>query len=409
MVFAFEFRVFAFATAVLAVAALVSVALAAPPAEAQGSTLPATPPTSFSPAGTIAPITAGATSADHPGNRRHRAQVSCAGGEITVRADNSSLNGILRSIAACTGMRVTGGVEDQRVFGNYGPGSPSTILATLLDGTGSNMLLQETAANAPAMLILTPRTGVATPPSPTAVVDDDPDDVTSGYPAQPSANQPRQAGSMQPNTMQPGIGQPGMMQPGMTQPGTLYGNGSAQGPSGQAGYPAPANPNQMPVPIASPGSAVTGPSPIPQPINNVNGSPSNTSPTASTYPTTNSVPLDSLPTPSTTPAASGIVDAPNPPAPGSDTEKLLRGVNSNNPGTTNISPDATSGATLPGGTNTTTPVPNGTGQQPPTNQPGTDGTSGPLTPEQVYQQLQRMRQSQQQQAQPQTPTAPAPQ
>jgi hypothetical protein len=63
----------------------------------------------------------------------------------------------------------------------------------------------------------------------------------------------------------------------------------------------------------------SGPVSVPQPQNDVNGSPSNTSPTASTFPTTNSVPIDTIPSPSTTPSTSGIVDAPNPPPPGSAT------------------------------------------------------------------------------------------
>jgi hypothetical protein len=96
-----------------------------------------------------------------------------------------------------------------------------------------------------------------------------------------------------------------------------------------------------------------GPRSIAQPLNNVNGSPLNTSPTASTFPTTHSVSTDSLPTPSTTPSTSGIVDAPNPPAPGS----------------------------------TTGTAPNGT-----------------ATPEQIYQELLKQQQ-QQQQSNPQPPPA----
>jgi hypothetical protein len=69
-------------------------------------------------------------------------------------------------------MKITGGVTDERVFGNYGPGSPGKILATLLDGTGSNMLLVQSdglSSNAaPAELVLTPRHGGPTPPNPNA-------------------------------------------------------------------------------------------------------------------------------------------------------------------------------------------------------------------------------------------------
>ena len=73
----------------------------------------------------------------------HRAQIVYAQGQLQVVADNSSLNQILRDIAQQTGMKITGGVVDQRVFGKYGPGAPAEILATLLNGTGCNMLLRE--------------------------------------------------------------------------------------------------------------------------------------------------------------------------------------------------------------------------------------------------------------------------
>ena len=356
-------------TALILLACAGSCLAASAAAQSPGSSLPAIAPTSLSAPPVIAPIAAIATPADHPGEHHHHAQVTFAGGQLTVHADNSSLNGILRSVSRCTGMKVYGGVADQRVFGDYGPDKPATVLATLLDGTGSNMVLMETAADQPAELILTPRTGGPTPPSPNEVPDDDTD--TGNAPAR-SLNAP-------------------------------------PAPAPQAGYAQPdnsgyTNPNQPPVPVATPGSAVTGPVSIPQPINNVNGSASNASPSASTYPTTNSVPLDSLPTPSTTPSTNGIVDSPNPPAPGSDTANLLRGVTGNTPGTTNITPAPTSSATLPGATNTTTPVPTGAVQ------PGADSTAAPptgaLTPQQVYQQLQQVRQQQQQQ---QTPTTPPPQ
>ena len=345
-------------------------------AQTTGSALPATAPTRLSSPNSVAPLSGVAPAEERP---RHHAQVTCSNGMLTVRADNSSLNGILRSIARCTGMKITGGVIDQRVYGSYGPAAPATVLATLIDGTGTNMLLQETASDQPAELILTPRMGGAPPPGPSAVPDDEPEENNASTSAPPAQYQSQPAQPMK-------AGQPIGNTP----------SGTTSSYSGQD--------NQTPVPQPSNGSAVTGPVPIPQPINNVNGSPNNVSPSASTYPTTDSVPSDSLPTPSTTPSTSGIVDAPNPPAAGSDTDRLLHGVNSNNPGTTNISPDATSNSTQPGATNTTTPVPSGS----------TGDGSGSLTPEQVYQRLQQMRQGQPQSPptqtpQNQTPPTPAPQ
>ncbi|HEY4356683.1 MAG TPA: hypothetical protein VGN16_13110 [Acidobacteriaceae bacterium] len=201
---------------------------------------------------------------------RHRARVTYNSGLLNVEANNSSLNGILRDIAMVTGMKITGGVADQRVFGNYGPAEPSTILATLLDGTGSNMLLRETAGNGPAELILTPRGGGASPPSP------------SNY-----------NGDLD-----------------------LSGDAETIPP-----HPAPVNSGNAANPNAGDRDAdqipPSGPRPIPQPLNNVLGSPNNTTPTASSIPTVQSVPTDSISTPSTAQPVSGIVDSTNPPPAGS--------------------------------------------------------------------------------------------
>ena len=338
--------------------ALLAACLLAPGLAAQRSgpsTLPALPPTQTAPASTTAPISAGATAAS---GTPHAAQVRCTGGELEVHAQNSSLNGILKAIARCNGMRITGGVPEQRVYGDYGPAAPATILATLIDGTGSNMLFQETGNNQPAELILTPRTGGVTPPSPTSYADAQNNDSNSDAADVAAASQPPV--SMPPNMHMPRrFGQP-------------MGNASQ---------------DVTPVPQPVSGSAVTSPQPIPQPYNNVNGNPGNTSPTASTYPTTNSVPLDSVRTPSTTPSSNGIVDAPNPPTPGSDTAAAMSGAPAGTPATTNISPDATSATTSPGATNTTVPAAGGT-----------------LTPEQIFLQLQqRQIQQQQQQQQQQQP------
>jgi hypothetical protein len=196
-----------------------------------------------------------------------------------VHANDSSLHQILRSVARRTGMKISGGVADQRVFGDYGPAPASSVLATLLDGTGVNMLLQTTPAQVPESLVLTPQTGAASPPALDMTANDDPGDT------------------------------PPQNYPSLVNPAGVPSSGSQGAAS------------------ANPGPAsASGPVSVPQPLNNVNGSSSNSSPTASTFPTTNSVPLDSLPTPSTTPPTAGIVDAPNPPPPGSTTSTSPNGV-----------------------------------------------------------------------------------
>ena len=134
----------------------------------RGQNLPATPPTALP--GQVAP---GATQTPStpqlappaPDPPRH-AEVIITHGLLQIRADNSSLNQILRSISHITGMKITGGVEEQRVFGNYGPAPLSTILATLHDGTGANILLLGGNAGSPPTLVLTPRAGGPEPPGP---------------------------------------------------------------------------------------------------------------------------------------------------------------------------------------------------------------------------------------------------
>jgi hypothetical protein len=208
------------------------------------------------------------------GLRHHKARVSYVDGLMDVRADNSSLNQILRDISRETGMSIVGGVADQRVFGNYGPAAPATVLQTLLDGTNTNMLLKETANGGPAELILTPRTGGVTPPGPNSAsydaTESEPVLATHATPGARSA--------------QPTAGVPSGV--------------SAAGPAAARAATTPTN---------------TAPPVMPQPGNNVYGSPNNVSPTASTLPVVHSVPTDSLSTPSTAEPAQGIVSAPNPP------------------------------------------------------------------------------------------------
>lgn len=102
-----------------------------------------------------------------------RAEVTYSQGQLSVQADNSSLNQILREISRETGIKITGGVAEERVFGKYGPSSASEVLASLLDGTSSNLLLIQSDATSPGELILTPRHGGVTPPNPNAPGFDD--------------------------------------------------------------------------------------------------------------------------------------------------------------------------------------------------------------------------------------------
>jgi hypothetical protein len=143
----------------------------------RGSTLPSTGPTPppVPPAAPIQqaqPVQSAPTPTPPSATPARRADVTYANGLLSISANNSSLNQILREISRQTGMKITGGVTDERVFGAYGPASPSKILATLLDGTGSNMILVQSAGVSnhavPMELVLTPRHGGPTPPNPSA-------------------------------------------------------------------------------------------------------------------------------------------------------------------------------------------------------------------------------------------------
>lgn len=130
-----------------------------------GSSLPVVQPTAapgVNPAGASSPIPGTPAPPAKPGAKL---KVAYSGGMLTVDAANASLNEVLRQISQKTGMKVTGTVADESVFGQYGPSPVSEILASLLDGTGSNMLLVDNKSG-PAELVLTYRRGGATPPNP---------------------------------------------------------------------------------------------------------------------------------------------------------------------------------------------------------------------------------------------------
>ena len=135
----------------------------------------------------------GANSAAEPDLRTKQVpqhlDVIYSDGKLAVDATNASLNEILLEVSKKTGIKVTGNVSDDRVFGHYGPSSPAMILDALLDGTENNFLLMggwgdrpggsaagssgnaaESGSMAGAELILTPRRGGASPPNPNASV-----------------------------------------------------------------------------------------------------------------------------------------------------------------------------------------------------------------------------------------------
>lgn len=87
------------------------------------------------------------------------ATITYSHGKIFIHADNSSLREILKQISTLTGMVIRGSLPDERVFGDQGPGSPSAVISSLLEGTRSNRLLCEDGHRRVTTLILTPRRG----------------------------------------------------------------------------------------------------------------------------------------------------------------------------------------------------------------------------------------------------------
>jgi len=166
------------------------------------STLPATPPTT-------APTPPPTPAEEQP---KH-AEVTLTNGALSVSANNSSLNQILRQISHETGMKITGGVVDERVFGTYGPAAPDQILSALLDGTASNMLFVARNGDTPAQLILTPRQGGPTPPNPNAATFDEKAESEESEPAPGHAPPSAEASPERNQTSPPIVPAPGATAP----------------------------------------------------------------------------------------------------------------------------------------------------------------------------------------------------
>ena len=208
---------------------VLALALLAVPAIAPGQALPPTSPTTT-------PTQAGASrvSSQQVVSARagRQALVAYTAGRLQVTADNSSLNQILSEIGRVTGMKITGGVAEERVFGSYGPADPSTVLSALLDGTGSNMMLRFDSSRRPEELVLTPRQGGATPPNPNAArysrqEDDLPPDRRFASPPQTTYPMAPPAPVQNPAS---GVPQPGTETP--TSSSTGSGTTTQQSPNG---------------------------------------------------------------------------------------------------------------------------------------------------------------------------------
>ena len=107
------------------------------------------------------------------------ASVNWDGSGLRIIAANSSLQQILAEFAKDTGTKVDGIAQDQRIFGNFGPGRPSEVLAELLQGSGYNFLLVgDSGSGLPREVILSAQAAGASPrPNPNQQQEDDYDDA----------------------------------------------------------------------------------------------------------------------------------------------------------------------------------------------------------------------------------------
>ena len=119
------------------------------------------------PAGVQAPVQAEAPALDPPqpeppkwpvNDTPNKPAVTWNSGGLKIDANNSSLHDILKEVSADTGAKVEGLGTDERVFGEYGPGTARDVLSQLLHGSSYNVLMiGDQGAGTPRQIVLTAR------------------------------------------------------------------------------------------------------------------------------------------------------------------------------------------------------------------------------------------------------------
>ena len=71
-------------------------------------------------------------------------QISCQSGQLTIRAENSTMRSILAGVQACTGVQieVPDSAADDRSYIQLGPGSTREVMNTLLGSTDLDYVIQ---------------------------------------------------------------------------------------------------------------------------------------------------------------------------------------------------------------------------------------------------------------------------
>jgi hypothetical protein len=123
---------------------------------------------------------------DHPA----QANVVWDSAGLSIRAENASLQQILKDYSTASGSKIEGLAADQRIYGYYGPGAARDVLSELLQGSGYNVLMiGDLGQGTPREILLTARrTGVSLPANPRPDSDSDQDndaDEQQGPPTRP--------------------------------------------------------------------------------------------------------------------------------------------------------------------------------------------------------------------------------
>lgn len=99
------------------------------------------------------------------------AEVQWNGKQLSVSAKNSSLKQTIDAVSAATHIPVTGLMSDQRLFGEYGPGTPRQVLSELLEGSGYDLLMVGGSdPGVPKSVELSRRSGGSEPPERAAYI-----------------------------------------------------------------------------------------------------------------------------------------------------------------------------------------------------------------------------------------------
>ncbi len=116
-----------------------------------------------------------------------KASVTWDSSGLKIQANNSSLHDILNAVSADTGAKVEGMGADERVFGEYGPGTARDVLSQLLHGSSYNVLMiGDQGAGTPRQIVLSARRNGGNQPQANRPVPEDQAD--EDIPDQPEDN-----------------------------------------------------------------------------------------------------------------------------------------------------------------------------------------------------------------------------